>query len=303
MRWTPPGRASAAILSSRRRQEMPPSVTVMPECFATFLRLASRPTRRSTVRRSFSRPGRTDAAVLSSVPPVASRSSPRPPALSSRNRGLGQAISRPPGKSGPAVSATASGPGASGSSGAGASAPRSSGFLMSRLSREGIQPGPAGLQILPDPGRGGHAPVTHGRHPVDAEAPADPPDLRRDRGRVGRVAREHFHRHRAAVGGDREPVGDPHSAFLSVTVVAEGRERAAPPLEAGAAHVIQDQGAAAFQVPAGQAPPGPGLARQQPAGHARHPVAGDRPQPEQGAEAVRRGLRRQPPGRGELRIG
>ena len=58
---------------------------------------------------------------------------------------------------------------------------------------------------------------------------------------------------------------------------------------------------------AGHSGAGPGaggrLARGQPAGHARDPVAGDRTQPGQGAEAVRRGLRQQPPGRGGSRIG
>ena len=64
--------------------------------------------------------------------------------------------------------------------------------------------------------------------------------------------------------------------------------------------VIKNQRVPALQVPVGQAPLDPGLARQQPVEHVQHLVAGDGPEAEHGPEAGRRGLRVQRPGRRQL---
>ncbi len=83
--------------------------------------------------------------------------------------------------------------------------------------------------------------------------------------------------------------------YLAVAVVAEGRERAVRALRAARGDVVQDRRVPALQVPVGQAFLDPGLAFQQPVEHGEHLVAGHLPEPEQGAEAAGRGLRRRRP--------
>ena len=167
--------------------------------------------------------------------------------------------------------------------------------------RDPVEPGR--LEVLADAGRGEHPPVADQRHAVDAEALANLVHLAGEGGGIGRVPGEHLHRHRAAIGGAEEPVGDLPPALLPVAVVAEGRQRAAPTLQVAGRDVIEDQRAPALQVPVGQAPLDPGLARQQPVEHGQHLVAGDGPEREPGPEARRRGLRIQGPGGRQLRGG
>ncbi|MDE0698700.1 MAG: recombinase family protein [Boseongicola sp.] len=64
--------------------------------------------------------------------------------------------------------------------------------------------------------------------------------------------------------------------------------------------VVENQRVPALQVPVREAPLDPGLALQQPVEHVQHLVAGDGPEPEQGPEARRGGLRVQRPGRRQL---
>ena len=163
-----------------------------------------------------------------------------------------------------------------------------------------IQSRPAGSRSSRMRARGEHPPVAHQRDAADAEAPADPVHLARHRGRVRGVAGEDLHGDGTPVGGAEQPEHDLPLAPLAVAVVAEGRERALRAFQVAGADVVQDE-RAALQVPVGEAPLDPGLALQQPVEHVQHLVAGDGPEPEQGPEARRGGLRIQRPGRRELR--
>ena len=122
----------------------------------------------------------------------------------------------------------------------------------------------------------------------------------RHRGGIPGIAGKDLHRHRTAVGGTEQSVGDLLLAGLAVTVVAEGRQGAAPPLQERAGNIVKDMGIAAPEVPVGEALLDPGLALQQPVEHGQHLVAGDGPEIEYGPEAGRCGLGRQRPGGGEL---
>ena len=142
----------------------------------------------------------------------------------------------------------------------------------------------------------------HQRDAGNPEALPDALHLRRQRGRVGRVAGEHLHRQRAAVGRAQQPEHDLALAALAVAVVAEGGQRAVPPLQVGGADVVQDQGGV-LQMAAGQAGLDPALAPQQPVQHGQQLVAGDRAQAQQGAEAGIGGVGGEPPGGGQLGVG
>ncbi|MDE0532060.1 MAG: hypothetical protein OXI01_11525 [Albidovulum sp.] len=91
-----------------------------------------------------------------------------------------------------------------------------------------------GPEVLEDARGGGHAAVADQGDAGDAEAGAHLGDLRGQRGGVARVAGVRLHRHGAAVRGAQKPVRGLLLALLAVAVVAEGRERAAPPLEVAA---------------------------------------------------------------------
>ena len=133
----------------------------------------------------------------------------------------------------------------------------------------------------------------------DAEAPLDLLHLRRHRGGIRRVAREHVHRQRATVPGTKQAEDDLRLTLLAVPVVAERGQGRAAPLEITGGHVVQQKGSA-LQVPSGQALLDPHLPPQQPVEHRQHLVATNRTEAEEGAEAGGGGLRGQAPGGGEL---
>ena len=114
------------------------------------------------------------------------------------------------------------------------------------------------------------------------------------------VAGKDLHRHRTAVCGTEQSVGDLLLARLAVTVVAEGRQGAAPSLQKRTGNIVQNKSIAAPEVAVGEALLDPGLALQQPVEHGQHLVAGDGAEIEHGPEAGGCGLRRQRPGGGEL---
>ena len=156
--------------------------------------------------------------------------------------------------------------------------------------RDPVEPGR--FHGLVDARGGQHAAVADQGDPLDTEAG---PDLVRHGGGVGGVAGEHLDRHRAAVARAEQAEDDLLAALLAIAVVAEGGQRAAPPLDEAGRRVVQHQGAVP-EVPVGQALLDPGLARQQPVEHRQHLVAGDR------AEGGGGGLRRELPGGRELGI-
>ncbi len=88
---------------------------------------------------------------------------------------------------------------------------------------------------------------------------------------------------------------------LAVPVVAEGGQRAEPPLQIARAHVVEDQGGV-LEVPVGEAGLDPLLAGEQPIEHGEHLVARDGAEIEQGAEAGVGRFRRESSRSGELGV-
>ena len=90
------------ILSRSRDHEISSSVTVISKCFSTFLRFASRPTRRLilSLPRSEEPLRRTAFLMSSRIRSVETRSSSRLRALCSLRLGLRHTIRRSPGNSG-----------------------------------------------------------------------------------------------------------------------------------------------------------------------------------------------------------
>ena len=163
--------------------------------------------------------------------------------------------------------------------------------LAQVLGRQGGDPVQTGrLQVRADAGRGEHAAVADQRDASDAETLPDLVHLPSQRGRIGRVPGEHLDRQGAASGRAQQPEHDLLLALLAVPVVAEGGQRAEPPLQVARAHVVQEQGGV-LEVPVGEAGLDPALAGQQPVEHGQHLVARDGSQAQQGAEAGVGGFR------------
>ena len=184
---------------------------------------------------------------------------------------------RSPGKSGLAISATASGRGSTGLNSAGrASSGCFSSLRMSVLFSAEIQSSDAGSRSsrmradvsMP------RSP-THQRHPLDPEPLPDARDLPGHRGRIAGVAGKHLHGDRATVPCAQQAEGDLLLALLAVPVVAELRQRTLSPLEVAGTDVVQNQCLSA-KVPVRQALLDPGLAIEQPVEHREHLVAADR---------------------------
>ena len=104
-----------------------------------------------------------------------------------------------------------------------------------------------------------------------------------------------------AVGRAQQPEHDLLLALLAVPVVAEGGQRAEPPLQIARAHAVEDQGGA-LEVPVGEAGLDPLLAGEQPVEHGEHLVARDGAEIEQGAEAGVGRFRRESSRSGELGV-
>ena len=200
------------------------------------------------------------------------------------------------------ISATASGTRLPAASGGLAALPACRQQLAQVLGCQGGDPVQTGRQqFLADARRREHAAVADQGDAGDAEALADAVHLPSQRGRIGRVAREHLDRQGAAGGRAQQPEHDLLLALLAVAVVAEGGQRAEPTLEVAGADVVQDQGGVA-EVPVGEAGLDPALAGQQPVEHGEHLVAGDGSETQQGAETAVGGFRGQAAGGGELGV-
>jgi hypothetical protein len=121
-----------------------------------------------------------------------------------------------------------------------------------RLDLGGAQRGdpvqPGGAHVLAQPCCGQHAPVADEHHPGEGEPVLELAHLAGDGLRVAGVALEYLDGDRDAVGGGEQPVDDLQPAADPVFGVADGAQRAGPPLERGGGHVVEDQG------PAGQVP-------------------------------------------------
>ncbi len=97
-----------------------------------------------------------------------------------------------------------------------------------------------------EPRRGEHAAVPDQRDGFDAEALLDLFHLRRHRGGIRRVAREHVHRQRTTVPGTKQAEDDLRLALLAVPVVAERGQGRAVPLEVTGGHNVDTKGALLF---------------------------------------------------------
>ena len=107
---------------------------------------------------------------------------------------------------------------------------------------------PRRAHILAQPCRGQHPPVAHQDHAGEAEPVPDLAHLAGDGLRVAGVALEYLDGDRDTVLAGQQPVDDLQPAADPVLGVADGAQRAGPPLKRGGGHVVEDQG------PAGQVP-------------------------------------------------
>jgi hypothetical protein len=120
--------------------------------------------------------------------------------------------------------------------------------------------------------------------------------------RVAGVPGEHLDGDRDAVLGRQQPVDDLQPAPDPVFGVADGAQRAGPPLERGGGDVVQHQRAAG-QVPRGQRVLDLLLPVMQVVHRCVQVILITRPQPEDLAQGAGRGLLAQPAGDGELGAG
>ena len=120
-----------------------------------------------------------------------------------------------------------------------------------------------GLEHLLDARRGQHATVAHPGQALDAETLLELGHLRGHGSRVSRVALEHLHGDRAALGGAHQAKDDLRVVALAIARMATSGQLAAAPSQPGGGEVIEHQGGA-HQVLARQAPLDGGLRLVQP---------------------------------------
>ena len=156
-----------------------------------------------------------------------------------------------------------------------------------------------GAQLLGDALLRQHPPVADPHHVLEAKALAHLAQLAAQRLGVAGIAREHLHRHRAALGTAQQPQDDLRLALLAIARVAKRDERATLPLEVDRGDVVEHERPLA-QVALGQRRLDPRLTRQQPVHGFVEFVRLARAQAEQLAERGAGGVGIEAPGGGEL---